>query len=236
VTGLAREGIDFPCFGPVSLLHFCQQWKIETHPGDEHIALAFVDSQGTRSLEDSGEHRALGLAAVTTALGLQLCVANWSRPTKLDVAEIMGAVKMNLFVNRANGSVCPHPVAVMHPDVYQQNADGWSDEQRRAHEEEKDRDNEACRKRWQTQESKLRRDDFKVWLMDSPWRYFEGYRSAMRELAIWIAELARRHKRSFRIIDGFMTAVCDGPRRARSWSRRLNTQLKQVSRMRPLMK
>jgi hypothetical protein len=208
VTGLARDGIDFPCFGPVRLSHFCKNWGIPTQPGDEKIALVFVDSQGTKSLEDSGQHRALELMAVTIALGLRLCVTNWSRPSKLDINDIMGCLKMNLLLKTANGNVCPYAVAVMHPDVYQPATEGWNAQIRQAHEEEKRRDNKDCKARWQREQSKLKMEDFNVWLMDSPMADFQGYWNAMRELSEWIAQLARRRKRSFKAIDTFMSSVC----------------------------
>jgi hypothetical protein len=40
VTGLAREGIDFPCFGPIKLSWFCQRWAIPIQPNDENIILS----------------------------------------------------------------------------------------------------------------------------------------------------------------------------------------------------
>jgi hypothetical protein len=166
VTGLAGEGIDLPCFEPMRLSRCCQSWGIPTQLGDENIALAFVDSQGTRSLEDSSRRRALGLTAVTTSLGLRLCVARWSRPSKLDVDDIIGGLKMNLFVTGAYGNVCPYAVAVMHPHVYQPHADQWSAQDCEEPEEAKRRENENDQARWQKQESKLRMEDFNVWLME----------------------------------------------------------------------
>ena len=193
VTGNGRTEF-FPTFGPVRLSTFCEKWKIPEHDEDQNIALVFIDSQGTKSFLDKGVHIGSGITSITAALGLRLCMANWGRPSTQDFQDVSGGLAMNYLVK--GESTCGYSIAIIHPNVYNQYRGSIQE-----HEAYKEKKNQKYEKLWREKNPRLENlSSLKVMLCDDPQSLNEGYWNSLKELALWIADLARRNNQPFKTL------------------------------------
>ena len=118
VTGVARDNMNFPSFGPIKLSSFCKRWNIETSSEDDEIALVFIDSQGTHAIEESGEGLASSTAILSAGIGFRLCFAGSNRPTKYNFNEIDGALSLNMFMTRNNQQMQGYSFGIVYNDMF----------------------------------------------------------------------------------------------------------------------
>jgi len=199
VTGMKRDNMSFPTFGPLKLSIFCRQWGFDIRPGDDSIGLVFVDSQGTKAITDSGRGLRSAFTALSTTLGLRICEGSAAQTDNFN--EITGGLKINAIVNRGRRDSCSYALAVISRDTYQPKFS----ERGEAHEQRKHEDNDRYAELWRNQFPLLRNtEDFRVYFLDNPIVYNDGYWKSMKEIAGWIADLARTKHRSFRSIQAIV--------------------------------
>ena len=196
VTGHARDNMNFPAFGPIKLSTFCNKWKIPTEEDDDLIGLVFVDSQGTKAITENGRGLASATSALTTALGLRICVTNPGRPSSQDYGAVGGGISLNIVVTKGDERSAGYSIAVLNPDVYNK-------EESSEHEAERNNKNEKYTQIWRDNNPVLQNaKDFKLFLLDNPFVNNEGYWKSMLDVAKWIAQLARRDNRNFITVQG----------------------------------
>lgn len=191
VTGSERDNMNFPSFGPIKLSSFCERWNIETREEDDEIGLVFVDSQGTHAIKEKGEGLASSTAILSTGVGLRLCFAGSNRPTKYNFNEIDGALSLNLMITRREQQTFGYSFGIIYNDMFSKTKE--EEDQTRI-----EKSNEDYRQIWIEHNEKLDTPNgFRLWLLENPYVNIEGYWESMKEIAMWITELARLKRRNF---------------------------------------
>lgn len=176
-TGFERDGMNFPSIGPLSLSGFKKRWGFPIQPEDEEIALVFVDSQGTNAPIEEARGLIISIGALTTALGLRLYLTDSGRPTFKAYNDVSGGIILNNFITRGGNLVLGYNIGVINPDVHQTSQ---NDE---AH-------NEKYAELWKENNHYIANTpDFKLFMLENPYKNLEGYWDSMKDIALMISDL-----------------------------------------------
>lgn len=201
VTGFERDDMNFPCIGPILLSNFLQRYKKPFQPGDEEIALIFVDSQGTNALLEKSRGLILSTTILSSVLGLRLILTDRGRPTNVAYDNVKKGIALNVFMNHGDTIKTGYDICVLNPDVYDE------PENDEFHHKQKLIDREKYTNEWLDNFEILRMSENFLFLMrENPFSNIEGFYETMGELVEWIAQLARKNYQSWSTISSTMNA------------------------------
>lgn len=199
VTGYERDHMNFPCSEGMKLSTFCELHGIPVEENDKQISLFLVDSQGTGSIKDDDVGTVIAMTILTAAFyGVRFCFANGPRPNVINYGEVDGSLDLNSLVQKEGSSSSGCAIGVIYRDVYNKKKERKMQIQK---------DNEEYTRLWIEHNNKLSPPtDFRLWLFESPVNV-EGYKSSIKEVAEWIAYLARKKKKSIQSIQALVDKI-----------------------------